>query len=77
MLFALVCRPFQYEKDPVEDFDRIMYRKGYAHVIDSRMQVATRFSERVSVWGIEQVKPQVLRRLPVREHKVISIRHDL
>ena len=54
-----------------------MYGKGYPYVIDSRMQVATRFGERVSVWRFVQVKSQVLWGLPVREHKLISVRHDL
>ena len=55
-----LCRPFQNEKDPVENLDRVVYRKGDADIIDSWMQVATGLGERVRMWPFIQVKSQVL-----------------
>ena len=45
----------------------MVYREGYAHVVDSGMQVATRFSERVGVCGFVQVESQVYERVTVGE----------
>jgi hypothetical protein len=71
MLLALPCRPFQYEKDSVENLNRVVYREGHAYVIDSRMQIATWFGERVGVWRLVQVKSQVRWRLLIGEDVMV------
>jgi hypothetical protein len=77
MLSALLCCPFQNEKDSVENLDRMVHRKGYAHVVDSRMQVAPRFGKRIGMGSVIQVKSQVLRRAAIGEGAMVPKRYDL
>ena len=55
----------------------MVYGKGDAYVIDSGMQVAARFGERVRVWLVAQIEPQKLGRVTVRELVMVSEGYDL
>jgi hypothetical protein len=77
LLLALPCRPFKDEEDAVENIERMVYRKGYADVSDSRMQVTTWLGERVRLRLGIQIETQKLGRVTVREVVMVSKRYDL